>query len=135
MSVMSVFLPFVAPRSAYDVVGAGGYVLGTGRTVPTVLAVLGLVSVVVGARTLLRSAPGTGRGAAVAALSLGSISAIVGGVHAVNAAGGLGTGNGLAGAVLALVLGLSGLVLGALSLARSRRAANASKSASPVRPR
>ena len=113
---MSVFLPFVAPRSAYDVVGAGGYVLGTGRTVPTVLAVLGLVSVVVGARALFRSAHDTGRGAA-------------------NAAGGLGTGNGLAGAVLALVLGLSGLVLGALSLARSRRAANASKSASPGRPR
>jgi hypothetical protein len=124
---MSVFL---APRSAYDVV-AGGYVLGTGRTVPTVLAVLGLVSVVVGARALFRS----GRGAAAAALTLGSISAILGGVHAANAAGGFGTGNGLAGAVLAVVLGLGGLVLGALSLARSRRAASASKSASPARPR
>ena len=90
---------------------------------------------VVGARALFRSARGTGRGAAAAALSLGSISAIVGGVHAANAAGGLGTGNGLAGAVLALVLGLSGLVLGALSLARSRRAANAWQSASPGRPR
>jgi hypothetical protein len=124
---MSVFL---ATRSAYDVV-AGGYVLGTGRTVPSVLAVLGLVSVVVGARALFRS----GRGAEAVALSLGSISAILGGLHAANAAGGLGTGNGLAGAVLAVVLGLSGVVLGALGLARSRRAAGASKSAAPPRPR
>ena len=116
----------LATRSAHDVVAAG-YVLGTGRIVPSVLAVLGLVSVVVGARALRRS----GRGAAAVALSLGSISAVVGGLHAANAAGGLGTGNGLAGAVLAVVLGLSGLVLGALSLARSRRAA----SASPGRPR
>ena len=123
---MSVFL---ATRSAYDVV-AGGYVLGTGRTVPSVLAVLGLVSVVLGARALFRS----GRGAAVA-LSLGSVSAIVGGLHAANAAGGLGTGNGLAGAVLAVALGLIGLVLGALGLARSRRAAGASKRAAPTRPR
>jgi len=124
---MSVFL---ATRSAYDVV-AGGYVLGTGRTVPSVLAVLGLVSVVVGARALFRS----GRGAEAVALSLGSISAILGGLHAANAAGGLGTGNGLAGAVLAVVLGLIGLVLGALGLARSRRAAGTSKRAAPTRPR
>jgi len=52
---MSVFL---ATRSAYDVV-AGGYVLGTGRTVPSLLAVLGLVSVVVGAGPC--SAPVAGR--------------------------------------------------------------------------
>ena len=120
---MSVFLPFVAPRSAYDVVGAGGYVLGTGRTVPTVVAVLGLVSVVVGARALLRSARGTGRGAAIAALALGAISAIVGGVHAANAAGGLGTGNGLGGGVVAMMVGLIGVALGGLALARSRRTA------------
>ena len=65
------------------------------------------------------------------ALSRGLLSAIVGGVHATNAAGGLGTGNGLAGAVIALVLGLIGLVLGGLSVARSRRTANDS----PARPR
>ena len=94
----------LATRSAHDVVAAG-YVLGTGRTVPSVLAVLGLVSVVVG------------------------------GLHAANAAGGLGTGNGLAGAVVAVVLGLIGLVLGALGLARSRRAAGTSKRAAPTRPR
>jgi hypothetical protein len=38
-----------------------------------------------------------------------------------NSAGGFGTGNGLAGAIVALVLGLIGMVIGALALARSRR--------------
>jgi hypothetical protein len=46
---------------------------------------------------------------------------VVGGLHAVNAAGGLGTGNGLAGAVVAVVLGLAGTVLGGWALVRSRR--------------
>ena len=49
------------------------------------------------------------------------ISVIVGGLHTANSAGGLGTGNGLAGGVVALALGLIGLVLGGLALARSRR--------------
>ena len=39
------------------------------------------------------------------------------GCGAANSAGGLGTGNGLAGAILALALGLIGLVLGGLAVA------------------
>jgi hypothetical protein len=37
------------------------------------------------------------------------------------AEGGLGTGNGLGGAVVALVVGLIGIVLGGLALSRLRR--------------
>jgi Family of unknown function (DUF6223) len=102
-----------------DPVAAGGYVVGVGRTVPTVAAALGLVSVVAGGWSLARSAR---RGGAAAAVGLGLTSAVVGGLHAANAAGGLGTGNGLAGAVVALALGLAGAVTGGLALARSRRA-------------
>ncbi len=86
---MSVRLLLAAPEAAPALLAAGGGI-GTGRTVPTAAAVLGLVS------------------------------AVVGGLHAANAAGGLGTGNGLAGAVAALVLGLVGTVVGGLALARSR---------------
>jgi hypothetical protein len=121
---MSVHLMLAAP-----VPTAAGYVLGVGRTVPSVAAVLGLISVVFGVLALVRSRRRIGRTGTPAALTLGLalISAVVGGLHAANAAGGLGTGNGLAGAVIAVVLGLIGLVLGGLAAARSRRTPTASE--------
>jgi hypothetical protein len=124
---MSVPLLRAAPDAAHVLIAAGGYVLGTGRTVPSVAALLGLISVVIAGLALSRSARRIGRTGAVMALALGLISAIVGGLHTANSAGGLGTGNGLAGAIVALALGLIGLVLGGLAVARSRRAAAASK--------
>jgi Family of unknown function (DUF6223) len=127
---MSVRLLLVAPDATHVSVITSGYVLGVGRTVPSIAAILGLISVVIGGLALFRSArrigTGIGRTGAFMALALGLVSVIVGGLHTVNSAGGLGTGNGLAGAVVALVLGLIGLVLGGLALARSRRTAAAS---------
>jgi hypothetical protein len=114
---MSVLLLLSTPAAANFSIAVGGYELGSGRTVPTVAAVVGLISVVIGGLALARSA---GRSRAVAALVLGPISVIVGGLHGANAAGGLGTGNGLAGAVVAVALGLIGTVLGGLALARTR---------------
>jgi hypothetical protein len=99
---------------------AAGYHLGSGRLVPSLVAVLGLISVVIGRLALTRSGR-TGSGkplAGTVAAVAGLISALVGGLHAANAAGGLGTGNGLAGAVVALVSGLAGMAIGALALAR-----------------
>ena len=124
---MSVPLLSAAPDAVPVLVAAGGYVLGTGRTVPSVAAVLGLISVVIGGLALSRSARRVGRTGAVVTLVLGLVSAVVGGLHTANSAGGLGTGNGLAGAVVALALGLIGLVLGGLAVARSRRTAAASQ--------
>jgi Family of unknown function (DUF6223) len=124
---MSVPLPLAAPDAAQVLIAAGGYVLGAGRTVPSVAAVLGVISVVIGGLALSRSARRIGRTGVVVALALGLISAIVGGLHMANSAGGLGTGNGLAGAIIALTLGLIGLVLGGLAMDRSRRATAASK--------
>jgi hypothetical protein len=54
-------------------------------------------------------------------LLTGLISAVIGGLHAANSAGGFGTGNGLAGAIVAIVLGLIGMSIGTLAVARSRR--------------
>jgi hypothetical protein len=96
---------------------AAGYELGTGRTVPSAAAVVGLAAVVVAVVALAR--PGA-RSTPVAALVLGLVAAFVGGLHAMSAAGGLGTGNGLAGAVVAVVLGLIGAALAGLALTRSR---------------
>ncbi|MEV6138542.1 DUF6223 family protein [Nocardia sp. NPDC051990] len=125
---MSVLDLSAVPATHISVVAAG-YELGVGRTVPSVAAVLGLISVIAGGLALARSRrPGTGRVRIIGALVLGPISAIVGGLHGANAAGGLGTGNGLAGAVFAVLLGLIGTILGGLALARSRRTDHAAGS-------
>ncbi len=125
-SSMSVLHVLAAPAAAHASVAAGGLDIGSGRLVPTVAAVAGLISVVVGGLALARRGRvGTGNGlaGAVVALVTGLVSAVVGGLHAAGSAGGLGTGNGLAGAVVALALGLTGMVVGGLALARSRRSA------------
>lgn len=96
--------------------------IGSGRLLPTVAAVVGLIGVVIGGLALARARrAGNARAGAIAAAVLGLISLFIGGLHTANSAGGFGTGNGLAGAILAIVLGLIGMVLGGLALARSRR--------------
>jgi hypothetical protein len=108
-------------------VAAGGTGIGSGRLVPTVAAVVGLIGVILGGLALARSArrigTGNGRRWAMAAGVAGLVSAVVGGLHAANAAGGIGTGNGLAGAIVAMALGLIGMVLSGLALAGFRRTA------------
>jgi hypothetical protein len=100
----------------------GGIGIGTGRLLPTLAALLGLVGVVLGGFALARSRrAGGGRVGAIVAALLGLISLVIGGLHSANSAGGFGTGNGLAGAIVAVVLGLVGLVLGGLAAACSRR--------------
>jgi hypothetical protein len=127
---MSVYLFSAAPAAARIFAAGAGYELGVGRTVPTVAAVLGLISVIAGGLAMARSRrSSTGRAGIIVATALGLISVIVGGVHGANSAGGLGTGNGLAGAIFAVALGLIGMGLGALALARSRRAGSAGERA------
>ena len=61
---MSVPLLRAAPDAANVLIAAGGYVLGTGRTVPSVAALLGLISVVIAGLALsrLRSTHRSNRG-------------------------------------------------------------------------
>jgi hypothetical protein len=98
---------------------AADFTLGTGRTIPTVAAVMGLIGVVLAALALIRPALIRLTGPISMVLSL--ISAAVGGLHAAYAAGGVGTGNGLAGAVVAVILGVLGIALGGLAYSRARR--------------
>ena len=115
MVIAAVCLLWVTPASA-----AGGIGIGSGRLMPSVAALVGLMGVVLGGVALGRSAGRIGIAAGVAGL----ISVIVGGLHAANSAGGIGTGNGLAGAIVAMVVGLISMVLGGLALARARRTAD-----------
>jgi hypothetical protein len=90
----------------------------TGRARSLVGGVLGLISLVIGWRAKARSAkePGSGRSWSIAALGLGFISIILSVVHLATTIGGFGTGGGRAGAIVALVLGLTGVALGGLAL-------------------
>jgi MFS superfamily sulfate permease-like transporter len=64
---------------------AGGTGIGSGRLVPTVAAVVGLIGVVLGglvlARTAGRIGAASGRLGAIVALAAGLISVVVGGLH------------------------------------------------------
>ena len=91
----------------------------------TAVAVLGLISVVIGGLVLRRSSgrigPGHASRGAIVALVGGLISAVNGGLNLVVATGGLGSGNGVVGGAAALLLGLIAMALGGLVLARTRR--------------
>lgn len=99
--------------------------LTAGRARSLVGAVVGLISLMIGALALARSAgrigTGNGRTGAIVALVLGLIGIVLSVVHLGSSTGGFGTGSGRAGAIVALVLGLIGMNLGGLALARSRR--------------
>jgi Family of unknown function (DUF6223) len=114
----------VAARAAEAAqVSSGAAVIGpgSGRTGAIVAAVVALIGVVAGGRALARSAAGVGTGkGAIVALALGPISMALAALHLATNTGGIGTGSGRAGAIVALVMGLTGIVLGGLALARSR---------------
>jgi hypothetical protein len=90
----------------------------------TTTAALALSSVVIGGLALRRSANHNGKpneSMGSIALVAGLIAVVSGGLNLAMATGGPGTGNGVVGAAAAFVLGLIGLVLGGMALARSRR--------------
>jgi hypothetical protein len=100
------------------------YGLTSRRLWATTAAGLALVGVIIGGLALRRSAgwigTGNGRMATVAMLA-GLIALANGGLNLAVANGGPGTGNGVVGGAAALVLGLVGMALGGLALARSHR--------------
>jgi hypothetical protein len=93
---MSVGFVLAAPAAAHasvQPVAADAYELTAGRLVGTVAALVALAGVVIGGLALARSAGRIGKG------------------------NGKGNGNGKRGAVVSLVAGLTGMVIGALNLA------------------
>jgi len=95
--------------------------MGPGRIGASAAGVMALTGVVLGGLALYRSGSGTAQRRAVTGLGLALLGIIVGGLVALTADGGVGTGNGLGGGVVAVVVGLIGVVIAGLALARSRR--------------
>ncbi|CAG7628499.1 hypothetical protein PAESOLCIP111_03025 [Paenibacillus solanacearum] len=111
--------------SAEATSGNIGYGLTPGRLKTLVAAVVGLISVVIGGLSLVRSSgrfgTGNGRAGAIVAIGAGLFGIVLAGLHLVKTTGGFGTGNGRAGAIVAIGMGLLGIVLAGITLARSRR--------------
>ena len=104
------------------------YGLTIRRLWATTVAVVALVSVIIGSLALRRSGGVMGTGnrkiGALVALVGGLIAVVNGGLNLAIAKGGPSTGNGVVGGAVALVLGLIAMALGGLALARSRRTAD-----------
>ena len=118
---LQVFADAVAPPMPTPTPSASSYGMTSGRFVATFAAVVALIGVVIGGVAALRPSGLFGTsGARTGAIIAGLIGVGVGGVRVMTATG-IGTGGGRAGAIVALVLGLIALALGALAIQRSRR--------------
>ena len=89
----------------------------SGRARAMIIAVVGLISLIIGGLALARA--GKGRAAASVALVLGLIGVVLSAIHLLRSTG-FGTGGGRAGAIVGLVLALIGATLGGLARARAR---------------
>lgn len=90
-----------------------------GRLRATAAALVGLISVIVGGLAVARG--GNRRSRGTVAMPMGLAGLLVSAMHLANSTA-VGTGGGRAGAIVGLVLSLIGMSLGALALARARRA-------------
>lgn len=104
-------------------------VVTTGRLWSIVAGLLGLTGLIIGLLALNRSARRTNSaqrmGTVALILSLICIALSV--FHLARTTGGFGTGKGRAGAIVALVIGLTGIIFSRLAVARSRRIARVNK--------
>lgn len=93
------------------------------RLASIILGVVGLISIVIGRQAMARSTGpiGSRRPKARAALMAGLTAVALSGLHLSISKGAFGSGSGKLGAIVALTMGLTGMILGMMALARSRR--------------
>jgi uncharacterized membrane protein len=100
-------------------------IITIGRLTSIVTGLIGLVSVIIGRQALIRSSrPESSRPKAIFALVMGLFSVVAGVLHLILSNGAFGTGSGKLGAIVAIVIGLTGSCFGWLALNRSRRIGN-----------
>jgi hypothetical protein len=100
-------------------------IITIGRLTSIVTGLIGLVSVIIGRQALIRSSrPGSSRPKAIFALVMGLFSVAAGALHLIFSNGAFGTGSGKLGAIVAMVIGLTGSCFGWLALNRSKRIGN-----------
>jgi hypothetical protein len=103
-------------------------VITTGRLTSIMIAVVGVISVIIGRQALVRinRRIGSGRPKAIAALVMGGTGILASGLHLALSSGGFGTGSGKAGSIVALVISIIGTAFSWLALVRSQQVAGES---------
>ncbi len=106
------------------------------RATTILYGVMGLASIIFGYWARFRSAGLVTRvrTRSIIALVVGSISVVLSVQHLAAAKGDFGSGSGRLGAIVSLVFGLVGAILGGLALARLRRTNKTSHITAPTRP-
>jgi hypothetical protein len=108
IAVMPAFLLDAAPSE-----------ITSARARSLVWVAVALISVIVAVIGRLRSSGRMGSASSIIAIGLGAVAAVMGIIH-IAASTGFGTGGGRAGAIIALVLAIVGIGLGAITLLRTR---------------
>lgn len=111
----------VSTAAADDNQPAGTRVYGMtpGRLWATIDAVVGLVSVIIAGRSVTRTGAGRRNGAVVAMVA-GLIVIAYAVLHLTLFTGDFGTGGGRAGAIIAILFGVTSVILSGIALKRSR---------------
>ena len=100
-------------------------IITIGRLTSIVTGLIGLTSIIIGRQALIRSSrPVNSRPKAILALAMGLFSVVAGALHLILSNGSFGTGSGKLGAIVAMVIGLTGSCFGWLALNRSKRIGN-----------
>jgi hypothetical protein len=120
-AALLVAIGLVAPAAAHASVqpAVSAYTMTPRRMAASLAVLTALIGAIIGGRALARAA--SRQRWALVALLVEPIALVAGGLVVATAKGGLGTGNGLGGGVVAMLVGLIGMTLGGLALARSRR--------------
>ena len=122
--ILCAFLLVPTIASAEVANGNVGHRVTPGRLWATIDALVGLVSAILAGRTPARSARRIGNGGrngAIASMVVGLIVIAYAVLHLNIFTGDFGTGAGRAGAIIAIVMGLTSMVLAGITLTRSRR--------------
>ncbi|HEX2629588.1 MAG TPA: DUF6223 family protein [Chitinophagaceae bacterium] len=100
-------------------------VVTTGRLWSIVAGLLGLTGLIIGIVALMRVSRNVNSAQRIGtiALVLASAGILLSIIHLARTTGGFGTGKGRAGAIVAIVIGLIGIIFSRLAITRSRRIA------------
>jgi hypothetical protein len=99
--------------------GRVGHGLTLGRLVSVLTGIAGILGIVTGTRSLQNSeARNSRRRAAVIAITIGGFCSVISFLHFEASKGSYGTGSGKAGAIAGFFIGLTGIVLGIVSVSR-----------------
>lgn len=98
-------------------------VVTAGRLWSIVAGLLGLTGIIIGAIALTRGARNINsvQRTGTIALVLASIGILLSVIHLARTTGGFGTGKGRAGAIVAIIIGLIGIILSRIAVRRARR--------------